>query len=102
METRGTYEKSKRKFKRKIATLVTSCVVGSTCFTNGSLIQAEGTTDTKQTKQAENQIISQSPNAVISSNQMNVLVDVNFPRVIQYDLKSGNGAGKTFTDRLRH
>lgn len=89
----GTYEKSKRKFKRKIATLVTSCVVGSTCFTNGSLIQAEGTTDTKQ---AENQIISQSPNAVISSNQMNVLVDVNFPRVIQYDLKSGNGAGKTF------
>ncbi|HDR4564545.1 endo-alpha-N-acetylgalactosaminidase family protein [Bacillus paranthracis] len=86
-------KKSKRKFKRKIATLVTSCVVGSTCFTNGSLIQAEGTTDTKQ---AENQIISQSPNAVISSNQMNVLVDVNFPRVIQYDLKSGNGAGKTF------
>ncbi|MGR6008716.1 hypothetical protein ACT7CZ_10495 [Bacillus cereus] len=27
---------------------------------------------------------------------MNVLVDANFPRVIQYDLKSGNGAGKTF------
>ncbi|WP_228483133.1 hypothetical protein, partial [Pseudomonas aeruginosa] len=48
------------------------------------------------TKQAENQIISQSPNAVISSNQMSVLVDVNFPRVIQYDLKSGTGAGKTF------
>ena len=27
---------------------------------------------------------------------MDVLVDVNFPRVIQYNLKSGNGAGKTF------
>ncbi|HDR7516526.1 endo-alpha-N-acetylgalactosaminidase family protein [Bacillus mobilis] len=91
---------SKKKFRRTIATLVSGCVVGSTCFTNGYLIQAEGTTDTKQ---AENQIISQSPNAVISSNQMNVLVDANFPRVIQYDLKSGNGAGKAFygqTDAL--
>ncbi|PEM23683.1 endo-alpha-N-acetylgalactosaminidase family protein [Bacillus wiedmannii] len=86
-------KKSKKKFRRTIATLVSGCVVGSTCFTNGYLIQAESTTDTKQ---AENQIISQSPNAVISSNQMNVLVDVNFPRVIQYDLKSGNDAGKTF------
>ncbi|KAA0768319.1 cell surface protein [Bacillus sp. AR2-1] len=86
-------KKSKKKFRRTIATLVSGCVVGSTCFTNASLIQAEGTTDTIQ---AENQIISQSPNAVISSNQMNVLVDVNFPRVIQYDLKSGNDAGKTF------
>ncbi|MHC2835395.1 endo-alpha-N-acetylgalactosaminidase family protein [Bacillus sp. F9_6S_D1_P_5] len=86
-------KKSKKKFRRTIATLVSGCVVGSTCFTNASLIQAEGTTDTIQ---AENQIISQSPNAVISSNQMNVLVDVNFPRVIQYDLKSGNEAGKTF------
>ncbi|PEP97990.1 cell surface protein [Bacillus wiedmannii] len=86
-------KKSKKKFRRTIATLVSGCVVGSTCFTNGYLIQAESTTDTIQ---AENQIISQSPNAVISSNQMNVLVDVNFPRVIQYDLKSGNDAGKTF------
>lgn len=86
-------KKSKKKFRRTISTLVSGCVLGSICFTNGSLIQAEGTTDTKQ---AENQIISQSPNAVISSNHMNVLVDVNFPRVIQYDLKSGNGAGKTF------
>ncbi|PEJ68207.1 endo-alpha-N-acetylgalactosaminidase family protein [Bacillus wiedmannii] len=86
-------KKSKKKFRRTIATLVSGCVVGSTCFTNGYLIQAESSTDTIQ---AENQIISQSPNAVISSNQMNVLVDVNFPRVIQYDLKSGNDAGKTF------
>ncbi len=86
-------KKSKKKFRRTIVTLVSGCVVGSTCFTNASLIQAEGTTDTIQ---AKNQIISQSPNAVISSNQMNVLVDVNFPRVIQYDLKSGNEAGKTF------
>ena len=86
-------KKSKKNFRRTIATLVSGCVVGSTCFINASLIQAESTTDTIQ---AENQIISQSPNAVISSNQMNVLVDVNFPRVIQYDLKSGNDAGKTF------
>ncbi|MES5938268.1 MULTISPECIES: hypothetical protein [unclassified Bacillus cereus group] len=47
-------KKSKKKFRRTIATLVSGCVVGSTCFTNGYLIQAEGTTDTKQ---AENQII---------------------------------------------
>ncbi|PFZ95398.1 endo-alpha-N-acetylgalactosaminidase family protein [Bacillus wiedmannii] len=86
-------KKSKKKFRRTIATLVSGCVVGSTCFTNGYLIQAESTTDTIQ---AENQIISQSPNAFISSNQMNILVDMNFPRVIQYDLKSGNDAGKTF------
>lgn len=86
-------KKSRKKIKKTIATIVTGCFVGSTFLANGALIHAEGKVDVKQ---VGSQVIPQSAQEVISSNQMDVLVDTNFPRVIQYDLKSGKGAGKTF------
>lgn len=84
---------SKNKFNKTIAVLLAGCMVGSTGFTNSSVVFAEGNTVSKQ---EGSQIIPRSAQAVISSNQMDVLVDVKFPRVIQYDIKAGNGAGKTF------
>ncbi|MEH6995085.1 endo-alpha-N-acetylgalactosaminidase family protein [Neobacillus drentensis] len=84
---------SRNKFKKTIAVLLAGCMVGSTWYANSSLVLAEGNTAIKQ---EGSQIIPQGSQTVISSNQMNVLVDVNFPRVIQYNLKSGNGPGKTF------
>ncbi|MFY0759918.1 endo-alpha-N-acetylgalactosaminidase family protein [Metabacillus dongyingensis] len=84
---------TRNKYSKTIAVLLAGCMVGSTWFANSSLIKAEGKTEIKQ---EGSQIIPRSAQAVISSNQMDVLVDVKFPRVIQYDLKSGNGAGKTF------
>ncbi|WP_419954249.1 endo-alpha-N-acetylgalactosaminidase family protein [Neobacillus niacini] len=84
---------SRNKFKKTIAVLLAGCMAGSTWYANSSLVLAEGNTVIKQ---EGSQIIPQGSQTVISSNQMNVLVDVNFPRVIQYNLKSGNGAGTTF------
>ncbi|KQL18018.1 endo-alpha-N-acetylgalactosaminidase family protein [Cytobacillus solani] len=84
---------SRKKFRKTMAVLLAGSVVGATAFANSTPILAEGKADIKQ---VGSQIIPQSAQAVISSNQMDVLVDVNFPRVFRYDLKSGNGAGKTF------
>ncbi|MEH7307603.1 cell surface protein, partial [Neobacillus drentensis] len=84
---------TRKKYSKTIAVLLAGCMVGSTWFANSSLILAKGNTDSKQ---EGSQFIPRSAQTVISSKQMDVLVDVKFPRVIQYDLKSGNGAGNTF------
>ncbi len=84
---------TRKKYSKTIAVLLAGCMVGSTWFANSSLILAKGNTDIKQ---EGSQIIPRSAQTVISSKQMDVLVDVKFPRVIQYDLKSGNGARNTF------
>ncbi|KON89998.1 cell surface protein [Sporosarcina globispora] len=86
-------KKPRNMYRKTIAVLLAGCMAGSTWFADGSPTLAEEKTDIKN---EASQLTPRSAQAVISSNKMDVLVDVKFPRVIQYGLKSGNGAGKTF------
>jgi endo-alpha-N-acetylgalactosaminidase len=84
LKKRVYLKNSRNKFRKTIAVLLAGCMVGSTWFANSSLVLAEGKTEIKQ---EESKIIPQGEQTVISSNQMDVLVDVNFLRVIQYNFK---------------
>lgn len=84
-------KKVRKKSNKPIALLLTSCVVGTTLFSNAPLSIAMSNTEVVQVQEIL------STEAVISSNQMDVRVDKEFPRVVSYTLKNGNGAGKSFS-----
>ncbi|GGH16072.1 endo-alpha-N-acetylgalactosaminidase family protein [Paenibacillus segetis] len=83
---------SMNKSKKAAAMLLVSCMVCSTWFGIVPKTMAEEANNAVQT----NQTAITSAQTVIQSQQMSVLVDRNFPRVIEYTLKTGEGKGKTF------
>jgi len=83
----------KKNSNKAVAILLTSCMVaGSTWLGSTPVIMAE---ENHTVAQVDHTVISKTQ-TVIQSNQMDVLVDLEFPRVVKYTLTSGLGKGKTF------
>lgn len=71
-----------KKQNKAIALILVFCITMTVCFFNTHIVRAE--TDINVSE------------VIISSEQMNVVVDKEFPRVIQYTMKSGGAEGKIF------